>query len=63
MTRKSNCPVALEEWIFLDHNFDVFVGEVIINMFVYLLITNATFYENIVNLIEYKTERHKHRLH
>ena len=62
MRRRSNCPVALEEWIFLDHNFDVFVDEVIINMFVYLLITNATFYENIVNLIEYKTEIHKHRL-
>ena len=62
MRRRSNCPVALEEWIFLDHNFDVFVDEVIINMFVYFLITNATFYENIVNLIEYKTEIHKHRL-
>ena len=33
MTR-FNFPIILEEWIYLDHTFYVFVGEVVIKIFV-----------------------------
>ena len=54
---RSNYPVVLEEWIFLDNIcFVVFVDEMEIKVFVYLLITNPSFYESIVNLFEHDME-------
>ena len=50
---RSNCPVKLAEWTFLDHTFYVFVDEVVTKIFVYLLITNFSLYENVVNLFEH----------
>ena len=50
---RSNCTAVLEEWIFLDHTFYVFVDKVVMKIFVYLLITNPSLYENIVNLETY----------
>ena len=40
---------------FLDHTY-VFVDEVVTKIFVYLLKTNPSLYENIVNLFEHHTE-------
>ena len=53
METRSNCPTVLEEWIFLDHTFYVFVDEVVMKILVYLLITNPSLYESIVNLFEH----------
>ena len=53
MGTRSNCPTVLEEWIFLDHTFYVFVDEVVMKILVYLLITNPSLYESIVNLFEH----------
>ena len=51
MRTRSNCPVVLEELIFLDHTFYAFVDQFIIRIFVYLLITNPSLYENIVKYL------------
>ena len=59
MRTRSNCPVILEEWIFLDHTFHVFVDEVVIRISDYLLIKNPSLYENMVNLFEHDM-RHKY---
>ena len=48
-----NCPARFEEWIFLDHTFYVFVDEVVMKLFVYLLITNSSLCKNIVNLFKH----------
>ena len=53
MGTRSNCPTVLEEWIFLDHTFYVFVDEVVMKILVYLSITNPSLYESIVNLFEH----------
>ena len=53
---RSNCPVILEEWIFLDHTSYGFVDEVVMKIFVYLLITNTSLYENILNPFEHVME-------
>ena len=53
---RSNCPAVLEQWIFSDHNFYVFVDGVVIKIFVYLLITNPLLYANIVSLLEQDME-------
>ena len=48
-----NCPARFEEWIFLGHTFYVFVDEVVMKLFVYLLITNSSLCKNIVNLFKH----------
>ena len=48
-----NCLTVLEEWIVLDHTFlCFFLDEVVMKIFVYLLITNPSLYQKIVNLFE-----------
>lgn len=41
---RSNCPIVLEEWIFLDLTFYVFADKVVIKIFLYLLITKPSLY-------------------
>ena len=53
MRMRFNCPIALEEQIFLDHTSYVFADKVVIRIFVYLLVTNPLLCENIVNLFEH----------
>ena len=48
--QRSNCPAVLEEWIY------VFVDEVVMKIFVYVLIMNPLLYEKIVNLFELNME-------
>ena len=55
-TTRSNFPIVLDEWIFWIIFFYVFVDEMIIKIFVYLLITNTSLDEDIVNLFKHDTE-------
>ena len=50
-------PHCIEGMHFLDHTFYIFVDEVVLKIFVYLLIINPSSYENVANLFKLDMER------